>query len=167
MAKCIWGFSSCLVFTLWQGQATREPINVPQLQLLRLQPSPPSALQQFCCPDMGTRSKTSGNSKCLAGSGWEHIFSKSRTVLGTLQGTDVTTMDRPHATKGGPDYDKAGGCWYWAAEAALFFPSPVSTQTKKQGQVYIHMVQWCYWIFSKLQNLDLTQNQLKTGLSMQ
>lgn len=85
-------------------------------------------------------------------------------MLGTLQGTRATTVDRPHpAIKGG----RAGCCRYRAAQVAVLLPSPVLTQTKGKGQVYIHMVQWCYWIFSELQNLDLTQNQLLTGLSTQ
>lgn len=71
-------------------------------------------------------------SKCPAGGGWEPIFSKFRTVLGTLQGTGVTTMDRIPCRQGEsrPEQGRAGGCRYPAAQAAVLLPLPVSTQTE-------------------------------------
>lgn len=69
--------------------------------------------------------------KCLAGGAWEHIFSKSRTVLGSLQGTGVTTTDRPHPAKAGPGQARAGHCQCQAGHTAVFLPLPLSTHTKE------------------------------------
>lgn len=112
------------------GQATGEPLM--SLRLIFSGCSPPHPQHHSGCVPW-TRAPSanlSGNteeSKCPAGGGWEPIFSKFRTVLGTLQGSGITTMDRPPSRQG---ESRAGGCRYRAAQAAVLLPLPVSTQTK-------------------------------------
>lgn len=112
------------------GQATGEPLNVPQPHLLRLQASPPPAPQRLWSPDTCTQRKTQWEHGGEQASSWRWLgtFFPSSGLCWAhcrAQGSPRWTAPQPHIGRG-----QAGGCRYRAGQAAVLLPLLGSTLTK-------------------------------------